>query len=375
MRTSNKFEAAKIKLVMDKPFFATLFLSMQLKEEAGINTMWVDGKTLGYDPVWAESRTLAELEFILCHEMMHVALGHHLRVGGRDPELWNEACDYAINSDLVRSGMRAPADALLDPQYDGKIAEHIYTLLQAKKQQQKKQEQGGGQGQPKKSPSTGSFKQPALVDEAALAEAEAELREQVAVAAQMSRAAGNLPGSIERSLASTLQPKVDWREALQRFFHRKAKDDHSWNKRSRRSFGDVLLPGRWSDSAGVIAVAVDVSGSIDSKMLQEFGAELEAIREDLRPERTLVLYFDHRVSRVEDLGPDDRLHLTITGGGGTSFQAAQEWLESHEVEPDALVYLTDMEGAPGASPVYPVLWASTTGDRPAWPYGEVISMI
>ena len=32
---------------------------------------------------------------------MHIALMHPLRIGSRDPERWNIACDYAINAELI----------------------------------------------------------------------------------------------------------------------------------------------------------------------------------------------------------------------------------------------------------------------------------
>ena len=45
-----------------------------------------------------------ELEAVLAHEVLHCALGHHCRRGERDPKLWNEAADLAINSILVANG-------------------------------------------------------------------------------------------------------------------------------------------------------------------------------------------------------------------------------------------------------------------------------
>src|SRR5262249_29695585 len=58
-----------------------------------------------------------EWRFVLAHEMLHAALRHSERVGGRDPYLWNVACDYyVINGWLVEMRVGAmPAGLLHDP--------------------------------------------------------------------------------------------------------------------------------------------------------------------------------------------------------------------------------------------------------------------
>ncbi len=46
-----------------------------------------------------------ELKFVLAHEFLHAGLGHGERCQGRDPELWNMACDFVINGwAWLRSG-------------------------------------------------------------------------------------------------------------------------------------------------------------------------------------------------------------------------------------------------------------------------------
>jgi predicted metal-dependent peptidase len=37
------------------------------------------------------------MKFVMAHEFLHVGLRHDERQQGRDPFLWNVACDYAIN--------------------------------------------------------------------------------------------------------------------------------------------------------------------------------------------------------------------------------------------------------------------------------------
>ena len=66
---------------------------------------------------------------MVAHEVLHVANGHCWRQGPRDPDRWNDACDYAINPIVLSAGMVLPKGALVDARYTGKSAEEIYGLL------------------------------------------------------------------------------------------------------------------------------------------------------------------------------------------------------------------------------------------------------
>jgi Putative metallopeptidase domain len=46
-----------------------------------------------------------ECRFVMAHELLHVGLRHDARRQGRDPYLWNVACDYVINSWLIEMGI------------------------------------------------------------------------------------------------------------------------------------------------------------------------------------------------------------------------------------------------------------------------------
>jgi Predicted metallopeptidase (DUF2201). len=72
-----------------------------------------------------------ELRFVYVHELLHVALFHHDRLLGRDPFVWNLACDFVINAWLVEMGVGAlpKIGALYDPRLSGMGAEEVYDLL------------------------------------------------------------------------------------------------------------------------------------------------------------------------------------------------------------------------------------------------------
>ncbi|MEU9532384.1 hypothetical protein AB0D00_08660 [Streptomyces sp. NPDC048213] len=71
-----------------------------------------------------------EWRFVLAHEMLHAALRHGERRGGRDPFLFNVAADYVVNDWLVQ--MRVgdmPEGLLYDPELRGLSAEEVYDRI------------------------------------------------------------------------------------------------------------------------------------------------------------------------------------------------------------------------------------------------------
>ncbi|MBR3074534.1 MAG: hypothetical protein IKH11_02095, partial [Bacteroidales bacterium] len=69
-----------------------------------------------------------ELKFVLAHEYLHAGLGHYQRCQGREPYLWNVACDYVINGWLVEMhvGELPARGELYDEALKGRSAEEIY---------------------------------------------------------------------------------------------------------------------------------------------------------------------------------------------------------------------------------------------------------
>jgi len=77
---------------------------------------------------WDSHQREQEMRFVMAHELLHVALRHEARRQGRDPFLWNVACDYVINEWLVEMqvGMMPKFGLLYDPELKGLNAEAIY---------------------------------------------------------------------------------------------------------------------------------------------------------------------------------------------------------------------------------------------------------
>ena len=105
--SEQKLTKARTQLLLNQPFFGTL--CVRLKPVPGpVSTMATNGRVIMYNPEFVERLTAAELEAVVAHETLHCALGHHCRRGERDPELWNEAADLAINPILVANKFTLP---------------------------------------------------------------------------------------------------------------------------------------------------------------------------------------------------------------------------------------------------------------------------
>ncbi|MFV0347960.1 MAG: DUF2201 family putative metallopeptidase [Halodesulfovibrio sp.] len=127
--TAHKLIRARSDLVLEHPFFASLALRLDFREDTSCRTAWVDGSTFAYNPAYMGILPLAKIKGVLCHEVLHLACCHHTRRGGRDARLWNMACDYAINPVLLDAGLELPDGYLDDDRHRGKTADAIYATM------------------------------------------------------------------------------------------------------------------------------------------------------------------------------------------------------------------------------------------------------
>jgi predicted metal-dependent peptidase len=385
--TELRIRKARTALLLDHPFFGSLLFRLKSRESRSIKTMATDGVSLYYNPEFVGTLNSATLCGVLAHEVMHPGLHHHVRRLRRDPRRWNQACDYAINPLLLDAGLRLPDGVLVDNRFREMSAEQIYNQLEAEAEEQPVTEDGTGDapllGSESDGPSApvteggiGQVLDAPLPDEETPSVEEQAREWSVAVsqAVTLAKQAGKVPAGIERTLDGAAEAAVDWRELLRRLWSETTPADYSWMRPNRRHiWAGLYLPGVVREGVGEIAIAVDCSGSVNSRQLRQFEAEVRSILEGQRPQRVHVLYFDAMVQNVETYEVGQRVDLKPVGGGGTEFGPCFDWLAERGILPQTLVFLTDLYGTfPASTPAYPVLWAST-GCRQA-PFGQVIPM-
>jgi predicted metal-dependent peptidase len=184
---------------------------------------------------------------------------------------------------------------------------------------------------------------------------------------------GRLPAGLERGFAKLLEPKVDWREHLI-FVTSKmvGRDCSTWslldNELMLRGIG---APGKKGHGCQLIVFAADSSGSIDQNTMNMFMTECASIVENIRPRQVIFMQCDAQVYDYTEIEEPDDLVRRLRGGGGTDFRPVFQRIQTEGLEPDCLVYLTDLEGAfPQTAPEYPVIWG-TIRDHSV-PFGEKV---
>jgi predicted metal-dependent peptidase len=375
---AQKVSKGRAGLVLDHPFFAALALRLQVVEDITCQTCWTDGIRLGYNPQFVRGLTLEQVKGVWAHECMHCTGQHMIRQGTRDHSRWNVAADYAINPIVIDAGIRLPDGALIERAFRGLSAEEIYLHIQqdadssADSDADSSSPDPGGCGETRRP--TDSRGQP--LSPAAMARLAQDWQVATVQAAKVAKAQGRLPGGIDRLIGDVLNPRADWRELLRRFISAVARNDYTWGRPNRRYISRGLyLPSLHSDDLGTVVVAVDTSGSITSRDLSQFAAELTAILEEFPGAVCDVLYCDTEIAghqRVEHM--DLPLELAARGGGGTDFRPPFEWVETCGDTPACLVYLTDgyCDTYPDNPPDYPVLWVGTREFSPPW--GDVTEL-
>lgn len=421
MRTESaldrKLTRARTQLLLNQPFFGSLCLRLKLVA-GGVPTMATDGRRILYNSTFADLLKPAELEAVLAHEVLHCALGHHCRREERDVSLWNRAADLAINPILVKNGFLLPAGALIDSNFIDLSAEEIYARLLQQKSDNSNSEsassrlgtdadyaQSGSQPAPNPASNNPNLESQELedatdpashaastrpggfgevldaIDEedqpASQAEKNRQQQEWNIAADQAIRSAkmcGREPADLKRTLNESRQSKQDWRGILRDFISARTPSDYRWSPPNRRYIGSGLyLPSVARSGLAAIVIAVDTSGSIGNKVMEQFAGEISAIADEAQPEAIHVVYCDAAVQGSQEFQASEPIHLEPRGGGGTDFCPVFEWVEELHIDPACLIYLTDLCCHSYPEPArYPVLWV--TNSRNTAPFGETVQI-
>ena len=377
-------EIARARLVVTQPFFGTLLCTLPLIEDYTIPTASTDMKVIRYNPDFIAEQSQKQIEFVLVHEVLHVALLHGARLQGRDMRIANIAMDYVINWLCKQLGFELIDGVYVDKQYADMSFEAVYDLLV--QDPPPPPPSGGNQGKPDDSDGPGGDQpaggqgtegvlgqdvRPIAGDSAGEQErVRQDVMGKVSQAATMARQAGKMPGELARVIDKLLHPQVPWYDELREYMKSTVAENENWNRRNRR-FQGIHLPTRYSESMGEVICIGDTSGSYSDKELQITASEITAVADQCSPDRVRVLWADSRIQSEEVFEQGDPIKLTPTGGGGTDMRIPLEY--SEQFDPAIVILLTDgYTPWPDSEPPYPLIVCCTT-DAPV-PVGHVIRM-
>ncbi|MBQ3111110.1 MAG: hypothetical protein IJC69_08235 [Clostridia bacterium] len=94
---------SRMRVLLNNGFYGLLLMHMKFALDEECETAATDGERIYFSPTFMERVSDSEIDFVLMHEILHVALMHCLRKGERDNFLFNIACDIVVNSNILKA--------------------------------------------------------------------------------------------------------------------------------------------------------------------------------------------------------------------------------------------------------------------------------
>lgn len=409
------FEDIKVFLISRKDRYYGYFL-MNLKLEIDFYSNIVAGVSMNTEPFTLVCNPLIlgkykvkEIIFIICHEIEHIILNHpyegmKMIKNGHDHFKLNIAMDCSVNDRLVLDCEKnSRLLSLPEDVYTSKVLTkefnltgvntnenflYYYQLIKDKKSDNDEEEEAysvvlskdGSVITDKDARGCTNHK---WVD-SDLAEDVGERIKQFVGKVYDSiseESRGLLPAyQLEALKAIVAPPKISWEKVLKKYIgmipipYKKTK-----MRLNRRQPERYDIPGRINDRTIRVVVAIDTSGSMSSKMLENVFTEIFQILRKVKFELT-VIECDAEIGRIYKARSMADINLEVTGRGGTSFVPVIDYINESGTFRDAvLVYFTDGWGdieIPKPK-TYRNLWV-VLGNKDNLslnnPYGEVLEM-
>jgi predicted metal-dependent peptidase len=346
--SEHRMGITKARLLLQHPFYGVLLSMTDFIHEGVIPTMATDGSKVYFNAEFVKALSDDEVYAVLLHEISHCIYLHctQKRRMNREHKRWNVATDFAINLEIKDMGFKLPKDVLLDEKYRNMNAEQIYDALPQ---------------------DVSKYQTLDIHIEDSDESSWDDMEDKILTAYEMtknSKSKGDVPAGIKNWIDKMRKSKVKW----ERIFHKYvgqavSKDDFSYARVQKRMVGqDIYLPSLHSHSIGSVIIAIDTSGSIDKKQLEQFAAEINKIRH-LVNELTCITCdaVVHEVVKIDKF-TDFTKKLKFLGGGGTSHQPVFKKIKELKVLPELFIGLTDMYSDIDSiqKPPYPVIWCSTS---------------
>lgn len=389
-------------IITQRILFAGSAISKEHLVDSSIDTAATDGVKILYNEKFFMDLPYKQRVTLICHELLHILLGHHLRMRGRDAKLWNIACDYVINDMLVKMGFTPIDNWLHDSKYSGKSAEDIYAML--KQQSKEQQEQQSNQSEQ----SCGSFEEPKnsqgkAMSDSELNEAKTQAEQEARKAkAQMNRRIKGIEKSeslnvsekakqlkqigqgfddYQERLTDFAASRINWKDVIRNFLFDEAQteeDEETFNMYDMESHDfDVVMHDRSSKVFGSILFATDVSGSL-SHVAPKIASEAFHCLEQVNDGEMLLYQISNKIHTREVITSPDQIK-TIRGGGTDFDQFFNHELVEQDIDAKGIIFVTDgwVNTRSWVEPDMPVLWvlteANTHFERTV-PFGDVVRM-
>jgi len=190
-----------------------------------------------------------------------------------------------------------------------------------------------------------------------------QLKEVAETLKKSSKGRGTIPSEMKDyidSLFEVVEPVIDWKSYLRRF---SSMSTMVYTKKTRRK------PNRRFNEGPALKikqkkrtlVAIDTSGSVNIKELEEFFNEIYHIYKS--GTYIDVIECDADIQRVYEY-KGTLENIEVQGRGGTDFEPVMRYLSQHKNAYANLIYLTDGEcSPPSTQPIKPILWVHSSQSK------------
>lgn len=369
-----------MRVLINNGFYGLLLMHMNFAIDEDCETAATDGRKIIFGPDFLENLSDSEIDFVMMHEVLHVALRHCARTGDRDNLLFNIACDIVVNSNILYSNnMNIDSITLKDygPSMhiapDGKegylyTAEEVYEMF-------KKNACANANGFADDHSKWGAFEEADKRADEVWLQRIRNACESIEVK-EASRSRGTIPLCADRILKKLRDAQTDWRTILNDFVQEEVVD-YSFTPPDRRYDDSPFFLPDFNETDVVlkdVLFMIDTSGSMSDEMITAAYSEvLGAIRQFGGTLRGWLGFFDAAVTEPREFTDESEFAIIKPkGGGGTNFQAVFDYVNAnmYDKEIASIIFLTDgycyfpdEESAKGV----PVLWLLNNEEvKPPW---------
>lgn len=330
-----------------------------------VRTAQTDGVNVKYGTAFFADRPVEECSAVVLHETLHKVFKHctrHRDYWKDDSDLANQAADYVVNDVIHNLKDKTlcvlPDGALLDDRFSGWSFAEVYNFLR------KEKKDNGGRGRNVTPLDTHEPNEE--MGEVEIQQVSKDIDDEIKQAGLL---AGRFGNKLPRSIDEACTAKVEWTTQMQEYLSTASTgkdDDYSYRRINKRwLMEDIIAPATHNEVVGDTIVAIDTSGSIDTRILSQFGEEIALYAQSVNPESIRVLWWDYDVHAEQVFTSDQYSNikslLKPMGGGGTRVGCVSKYINDKKLKADVVVVLTDgyVESDYSWDIKFPTLWVVT----------------
>lgn len=419
MNTEERLTRAKVKLLIDQPWFGQLACYIIPRENNYISTACINERgDFYYNKNFVDTLSDIQIKTLLCHEILHLAFRHPFRNMAREATIWNIACDLKVNEELGGYQFELPSGALIPSNGEWKFSGHtikdidkknseliydeimkmippsVKSIIASLTIQLSPQKGKGSSGKAlDKLPQPWKdlikklirdlVKSDKRMTKAGMDVSKSEQRnlekdwQQRINQANQNAGIGNIPAGLARELQELENPELPWHQIIRQRLSNVTRR-RTWTKPAKK-FLPMYFPGVKAETGLNAVVALDTSGSMSSEDITKALSETLGLARSFPSIHLWILSSDAKVwdmIEVKNGNASKIKEICPRGGGGTQFRPIFEMIKKKfEDRIDCLIFFTDgyCSDEWPKKLRYQVYWVSRSKDV-KWPYGKAITL-